>query len=166
MTFGKPGESELIAIRVLREQEWAYNGWRARLSVSALAKRSSLAEADGGLGYGLSEAQVKKRLDGYRERMKPYLESNAVAARERQVAELAELARLAQAALAQAASAGKVDKEAARLLLEIHNREARLLGLDAPTSIVAEVVTRDAIIDELNVELAAMGETEIPRETT
>ncbi|MGO4300406.1 hypothetical protein [Leifsonia sp. RAF41] len=97
-------ESELIAIRVLREQGWAYGAWRQRLSYREMARRSKLAADDGGLGYGLSEHLIKQRLDGYRERMRPYLEANAVTARERQIAELDELSRLAQAALAKAAA--------------------------------------------------------------
>lgn len=154
-------QGELIAIRTIREQEWTYNAWRQRLSFAEMARRSSRAESDGGLGYGLSEQQIKGRLDGYRERMKPFLEANAVTARERQVAELDELSRLAQAALAKAAAGGALDKDAARLLLDIHAREAKLLGLDAPSTFVAEVVTRGAILDELNEALAAMGETPV-----
>lgn len=149
---------ELIAVRVLREQDWAYNAWRQRLSYAEIARRSALSEREGGIGYALSEYVVKQRLDGYRERMRPMLEANALASRERQVAELDELSRLAQAALAKAAAGGVLDKDAARLLLDVHAREAKLLGLDAPTAIVAEVVSRDAIIDELNETLIALGE--------
>lgn len=147
-------ESELIAIRVLREQDWAYSAWRSRLSYSEMSRRSSLSPDDGGLGYRLSEQQIKKRLDGYRERMRPFLEANAVTARERQIAELDELSRLAQAALVKAAAGGKIDRDAARLLLDIHAREAKLLGLDAPTTVVADVRTRDAVAEELDAMLA------------
>ncbi|WP_372469213.1 hypothetical protein ACCO44_08155 [Microbacterium maritypicum] len=147
-------QSELIAVRVLREQEWAYDAWRQRLSFAEISRRSDLPVAEGGLGHRLSEPQVKARLDAYRDRMRPFLEANAVTARERQIAELDELSRLAQAALAQAATAGKLDKDAARLLLDIHSREARLLGLDAPTAFVAEVKSRTLIDDELDAMLA------------
>lgn len=150
--------SELIALRTMREQEWAYNGWRQRMSYAEMARRSALSESDGGLGYGLSEYLVKQRLDGYRERMRPVLEANALAARERQVAELDELSRLARAALTKAATGGAIDKDAARLLLDIHAREAKLLGLDAPTAIVAEVVTHGAVEAELDAMLARMPE--------
>lgn len=150
-------ESELIAVRVLHEQEWAYEGWRQRLTHTEMARRSALSESDGGLGYALSEYVVKQRLDGYRERMRPYLEANAVAARERQIAELDELARLAQAALAKAAGGGTVAVAAARLLLDIHARESKLLGLDAPTTVVAEIVSSDAVNAELDAMLGRMG---------
>lgn len=149
-------QSELVAVRVLREQEWTYDAWRQRLSYAEISRRSGRAVADGGLGYALSEPQIKTRLDGYRERMRPFLEANAVTARERQIAELDELSRLAQSALAQAATAGKLDKDAARLLLDIHSREAKLLGLDAPTTVVAEVIGRRAIDDEIEAMLARM----------
>lgn len=151
-------QGELVAIRTLREQDWAYEAWRQRLSIPEIARRSALSEADGGLGYALSVQQVRTRLDGYRDRMKPILEANAAASRDRQLAELDELSRLAQAALAKAAGGGTIDVAAAKLLLDIHAREAKLLGLDAPTAVVAEVVTRDAIIEELATELAALGE--------
>lgn len=147
-------ESELIAIRVLREQEWAYNAWRQRLSYAETARKSSLSVDDGGLGYGLSEQQIKQRLDGYRERMRPFLEANAVTARERQIAELDELSRLAQSALLKAAAAGKLDRDAAKLLLDIHSREAKLLGLDAPTTVVADIRTSAALDEELNAMLS------------
>lgn len=147
-------ENELVAIRVLREQDWAYNAWRSRLSYSEIARRSSLSPGDGGLGYGLSEQQIKQRLDGYRDRMLPFLEANAVTARERQIAELDELSRLAHAALLKAAAGGNLDKDAAKLLLDIHAREAKLLGLDAPTTVVADVRTSAAIDEELNAMLA------------
>jgi hypothetical protein len=148
---GNGRQSELIAVRTLREQDWAYHAWRQRLSIPEMARRSALAASDGGLGYGLSESQVKIRLDGYRERMKPYLEANAVTARERQIAELDELSRLAQAALAKAAAGGALDKDAARLLLDIHARESKLLGLDAAPAVVAELN-----ISLLDAELDAM----------
>lgn len=156
-------QSELIAVRILHEQEWAYEAWRQRLSYAAIARRSALPVSEGGLGYPLSGQIVKSRLDGYRERMRPLLESSVESARERQVAELDELSRLAQAALAKAAAGGSIDRDAARLLLDIHAREAKLLGLDVPVKVDLEVVTRDAIIDELNEELAALGEDVVER---
>ncbi|MEV8265843.1 hypothetical protein AB0P00_17030 [Microbacterium sp. NPDC077057] len=149
-------QSELIAVRVLREQEWAYTAWRQRLSYADMARRSALSVEDGGLGYGMSEYVVKQRLDGYRERMRPLLEANAVSARERQIAELDELSRLAQAALGQAAAGGKLDRDAARLLLDIHAREAKLLGLDSPTTVVAEIVGRDKLDTEIDAMLARL----------
>lgn len=149
-------QSELIAVRVLREQEWTYDAWRQRLSYVAIARRSALPESEGGLGYALSEYTVKQRLDGYRERMRPLLEANAVTARERQIAELDELSRLAQAALAKAAAGGQIDKDAARLLLDIHTREAKLLGLDFPTTVVAEIVSRDKLDSEVEALLARL----------
>lgn len=157
-------QSELVAIRLLREQDWAYESWRQRLSIPEISRRSALSVADGGLGYGLSVQQIRTRLDGYRDRMRPVMEANVAASRERQIAELDELSRLAQAALAKAASGGTVDVAAAKLLLDIHTREAKLLGLDAPASAVVEVVTRDAIIEELATELAALGEDAISPE--
>lgn len=147
--------SELIAVRVLREQEWAYDNWRQRLTYVDMARRSALPEGEGGLGYALSEYVVKQRLDGYRDRMKPLLEANAITARERQIAELDQLSRLAQAALAKAAGAGVLDKDAAKLLLDIHTREAKLLGLDAAeTIIVAPLSTREQVDAELEAMLA------------
>lgn len=148
-------QSELVAIRVLREQDWAYESWRQRLSIPEISRRSALSVADGGLGYGLSVQQIRTRLDGYRDRLRPVMEANVAASRERQIAELS---RLAQAALAKAASGGTVDVAAAKLLLDIHTREAKILGLDAPASTIVEVVSRDAIIEELATELAALGE--------
>ena len=157
MGKGRLRNAELVAIRTLREQEWTYNVWRQRLGYSEMRRRSTLDVVDGGLGYELSESQLKTRLDGYRTRMKPVLEAHVDEHRERQRAELDELSRLAQATLAQAARDGKLDRDAARLLLDIQVREAKLLGLDAPQQIQAEVVTNNAVTDELNAMLLRAG---------
>ncbi|MGO4300407.1 hypothetical protein [Leifsonia sp. RAF41] len=39
-------------------------------------------------------------------------------------------------------------------MLDVHAREARLLGLDAPTTVVADVRTHDALNEELDAMLA------------
>jgi hypothetical protein len=153
----KARNTELVAIRTLREQEWTYEAWRQRLGYKEMRRHSALSPADGGLGYELSEGQLKARLDGYRERLKLVLEAHVDEHRERQVAELNELSRLAQATLGKAARDGKLDRDAARLLLDIHAREAKLLGLDAPQQIRTEVVTNDSVTEELNTMLARAG---------
>lgn len=80
--------SELIALRVMREQQWAYDRRLEHLSYREMRSLANRPPEHGGLGYDLSEQALKALVDGYVERMRETLEES----REQQIArELADL---------------------------------------------------------------------------
>jgi len=55
-------------------------------------------------------------------------------------------------------AAAKMRGDAAKLLLDVRAAEAKMHGDDAALRIEADVTTHDAVLDELNAALVAMGE--------
>ena len=83
---------------------------------------------------------------------------------ERRQHELDELALLARASLGRAAKLGALDVHAAKVLLDARAAEAKMHGDDAALRIEADVTTHDAVLDELNAALVAMGEEPVRAE--
>lgn len=147
---------EIIEARVLEEREWCYAAWMDRLSWSAMRALANRPRTEGGLGRDipvrvLRSLVAEARLDRGETGM-----TNEERV-ERQLFELDELARNARRAIAEAAAVGALDVHASKLLLDVVKREADLLGMNAATKIEAEVVSRDAILEDLNAALVAMG---------
>ena len=148
----------LIETRVLREREWCYARWMERMTFRQIAAAASLPVDRGGLGIMLSPAGAKAMVSAHREE-RGDLTMSRDERRERQSDELDEIARALRAQLAERMERlGIVDLKVVDALLAVGKREADLHGLAAPTEITATVTHRDAIIDELNAELAALGE--------
>lgn len=148
----------LIEARVVREREWCYARWMERMSFRQIAAAAALPVERGGLGIMLSAAGAKAMVSTYREERGDVTMSRDER-HERQSDELDELARAVRGELAEKmVEDRRVDLKLVDALLAIGKREADLHGLAAPTEIKAEVTHRDAIIDELNAELAALGE--------
>lgn len=160
--------SELIAVQTLREQRWAFDARRAHLSYREMRTLANRPEREGGLGYDLSEHALKRLVDGYRERMTEVEAINIDEHRERELADLdlvqreaAATIRATNAAIDRAAEIGALDVHATKLKLGAIDRyrvvgesRRKLLGIDAPQQIKADVVVRDALTEELNEMLA------------
>lgn len=179
-------KSELIAASVAREREWMHARWMERMSFHQIAAAAALPVEHGGLGIPVSPAGVKAMVHAYREgqgdvtmsrderreRQSDELDMRARAARhdlDRAYAEkrraLAWLDANPYADPAERVSYAKLIEvcdssidRADRRLHAAQEAESKLHGLAAPTEITATVVHRDAIIDELNAELVALGE--------
>lgn len=180
----KVPRGDLIAVRTLREQRWAYERTLEHLSYREMRALANRKPKHGGLGYDLSEQALKGLVRGYRERMADVEEHTLAEHRERELADLDALHRqLAALAtpidLERAAVVAKhfgydsieafvVDNPTAdvwrddgariRALRErraVGESRRRLLGLDAPVSAKVEITMRDAILDDLNAALAA-----------
>jgi hypothetical protein len=129
-----------------------------RMSFRQISAAAALPVELGGLGIMVSPAGCKAMVNAYRED-RGDVTMGRDERRERQSDELDEMARGIRHELATTLEVtGRVDLKLVDALLAIGKREADLHGLAAPTEIKAEVVHRDAIIDELNAELAALGE--------
>lgn len=181
-----PG-TELVDPRVAREQEWALEGFRARLTFAQLRSRALLPPEEGGLGYAVSvsgiralvaaartaEGDIAVTREERRERQGMEIDARARTARydlERAHRDLltprpdrAEFYDSAdyRDALAgwakQIEAAAKIVESADRRLGAVMEREAKLFGLDAATRIEAEVTTHDGALDDLNEALIALG---------
>lgn len=148
----------LIEARVVREREWMHARWMERMSFRQISAAAAMPVELGGLGIMVSPAGCKAMVNAYRED-RGDVTMGRDERRERQSDELDEMARGIRHELATTLEVtGRVDLKLVDALLAIGKREADLHGLAAPTEIKAEVVHRDAIIDELNAELAALGE--------
>lgn len=150
----KPKHAELIAVRVLREQQWAYARRLEHLSYRAMRQAANLPVEQGGLGYDLSEHALKGLVAGYLADQRDVLAADREELLARQQADLDELARAARASLRRAAEVKALDVHAAKLLLDTLASERRLHGLDAPTEQRIDVTVTDAT-DKAIAELAA-----------
>lgn len=167
----KPKHSDLIAIQVMREQEWCYDKRRAHLSIREIA-RATIEAPPVGLGYYLSPHQIKGLLGGYLERMRETLEESPAEAIAQELADLDMQYRAAAQLAGEYTGEVTVDPDtgvevkvrrdervilaALATLRQINERRAKLLGLDAPTaSTVAVTVTdaTDAAVQELAAEV-------------
>lgn len=146
--------SELIAVRVLRERQWAYERRLEHLSYRSMRRAANLPPEQGGLGYDLSEQALKHLVRDYLAEQHEVLAADRDELLARQQADLDELARVARASLGKAASLGALDVHAAKLLLDTLASERRLHGLDAPTEQRIDVTVTDAT-DKAIAELAA-----------
>lgn len=154
----------LIAARVLEEQAWAYEArivsglsWHA---MRAIAMRPREA---GGLDRVLSVGTLKDLVAAYRAAQGEIVGTREERVERRQL-EYDELALLARRVLSAKASDPidpALDVNAAKLLLDVRAAEAKMHGDDKPAESKVEIVSRDAVLDELNAELAAMGEQTI-----
>lgn len=157
-TMGKKNR-EVIAARVMHEQQWAFDRRSERLTWRAIAELSGQPVERGGLGYPLGQEALKRRSDAYFERVKATLQTGVEERRARQEAEVDELIRLAVADIQAARAAGdvKASAEAEARLVRYQEREAKIFGTDAPQRLETTVTTRDGILDELNSALASIG---------
>lgn len=175
---GRPKASELIAVRVEREEAWAYARHLEHLSYRAM-RAAALADPPHGLGYDLSEHMLKTRVQGYLERMRETLidDREAYIARELADIDMRQRAILAPAEggvdwpattklaaslgygsaleLVQASPGLAVPLSIAdrAIIIREHRAEAKrraeLIGLDAPIAARLDVTHRDAVADEL-----------------
>lgn len=179
--------SELVDPRVAREQEWALEGFRARLTWAQLRALAIRPAEEGGLGYPVSLSGIRALVAAART-----AEGDLAVTREerieRQGIEIDARARAARYALEAAHAALTAPKpsreeyadgleyadalafywktiEAATKIVESADRrlavamkdERDLHGLNAPTKIEADVTTRDGALDDLNAALVALG---------
>lgn len=181
----KADRSELIAVRVLHEQRWAYERTLEHLSYRAMRTLANHPPERGGLGYDLSEHALKSLVKGYRDRMAEVEARTLEEHRERELADLDDEHRMLSELLGpidtgRAAVIAKhfgydsieafvIDNPTADVwrddgvrLRALRERRAvgesrrRLLGLDAPQSVKVDVTTHDAVADELNAMLALL----------
>lgn len=158
MSKKSDARTALIEARVVREREWMHARWMERMTFHQIAAAAALPVEMGGLGISVSPAGAKAMVHAYRED-RGDVTMGRDERRERQSDELDEMARGIRHELAETLrDTGRIDLKLIDALLAIGKREADLHGLAAPTEIKAEIVSRDAIIDELNAELAALGE--------
>lgn len=156
----KAKRNELIAVKVLHEQRWAFEQRLAHLSYHDMRLKASKPAASGGLGYDVSEHRLKGLVAGYRERMAEVEAVELEEHRERELNDLDVVQRLAFASMRKAAEHPEfpsLDKDAAALYLKTGESRRKLLGLDAPQQVKAEVVVKDAVTEELNAMLERAG---------
>lgn len=156
----KPKAGELIAVRTLREQQWAYARRLEHLSYRAMRSAANLPTNEGGLGYDISEQGLKGLVAGYVAEQHEVLAADRDELLARQQADLDELARHARTALGKATKYGVLDKDAALLLRGVLEDERKLHGLAAPTEARIDVTVSDATdkaIAELAVDLERMA---------
>lgn len=183
----KTSGADVVDVRTLVEQEWAYARRAEHLSYRQMRIAANLPVDEGGLGYDLSEHALKGLVGGYVERMRETLEHDAAEEMARNIAELDAAHRRLSA------QTGPVDLERAALLAAhfgygsdvaafvrdnptvdvwrstaervraeaelraVAESRRRLLGTDAPTSVKVDVVQHDAIVEELNAMLERAG---------
>lgn len=178
----------LLEARTAHEQTWALELWMGRHTWAQMRRLAGAPPEKGGLGYDLSESALKGLVAGARE-ARGDLTMGRAERIERQAAEVDERARAARhdfaaayervraldAAIVEAPDAETVrdlvaqragvaaDLERAdRRLDAVHAREARLFGLDQPAELEVKVTQHDALVDELNAQLARAGKKPIP----
>lgn len=174
--------SELIEAKVIREEDFALEAWRARVPFHEMRRRA-LDE----LGYAISESGLRALVKSARARVGD-LSMTRDERIDRQQAEIDERAARARFdlrkwhALAQEAQperseyfdtadhrdalaawgkrvevANKAIAEADRRLAAAMKDEREIYGDNAATKIEAEVVTRDGVLDDLNAALVSLG---------
>ena len=178
----KATRAELVEAKVIREEDFALEMWRARVPFPEMRRRA-LDE----LGYAISEGGLRALVKSARARVGD-LAMTRDERIDRQQAEIDERAARARFdlrkwhALAQepqperseyfdtadhrdalAAWAKRVEvankaiAEADRRLAAAMKDEREIYGDNAATKIEAEVVTRDGVLDDLNAALVALG---------
>jgi hypothetical protein len=153
--------AELIAVRVLREQEWVYRAWLAHLPITRMQELSARPEHEGGLGYPLGPHALKGRLEAYHERMREVYEVNVAMERTR-IDQGYELRMQGYAILIADPQTRTGERLAAMAAMRAEDEGRRkYLGLDKPVVIEANVVNHDAVTRELNEMLVRMGEDPI-----
>jgi len=178
-----PDSRDVISIRVMEEQQWAFDQRARHISYREMRRRVNLSRAGGGLGYDLSEHALKGLVSGFMDRMRDTLEESPEFYRTRELADLEDQYRTA-AALAEPLDAEattlaayalgyksvaelledapgsavpqdpKVRLAALAQLRNIGERRAKLLGLDAATTHKLDVTVTDAL-DAQVAQLAA-----------
>lgn len=144
----------LIEARIIAEQEWAYARWLERFTFREMRALGCLPEEQGGLGRDISPAAYKHLVHQAREAHGDLTLSREERL-ERMNAENDELARALRHELAERkAQYGRVDLKLADALLAIQKREAELNGVNAPTKVEAEIVTKSAVDAELDAMLS------------
>jgi hypothetical protein len=93
MTDGR----EVVAVRVQREQQWAFERRLEHLSYRQIRIAANRPTDEGGLGHDLSESALRGLVQGYAERMRQSAEVDLVMLRDRQAAEVDDMARRAKA---------------------------------------------------------------------
>lgn len=149
----------LIEARIVEEQEWAYARWTERFSYRQMRALGCLPEAQGGLGRDLSPVAYKHLVTQAREAHGDLTLSRDERL-ERMNAENDDLARALRHELARTLeeSDGRVDLKVADALLAVQKREAELNGVNAPTKVEAEIVTKTAVEAELEEMLSRIPE--------
>ena len=178
----KATRAELVEARVVREEDFALEAWRARVPFPEMRRR-----AFEELGYAISESGLRALVKSARARVGD-LSMTRDERIERQQAEIDERAARASFdlrkwhALAQepqpdraeyadtaehrdalAAWAKRVEvankaiAEADRRLQAAMKDEREIYGDNAATKIEAEVTTRDGVLDDLNAALVSLG---------
>jgi hypothetical protein len=156
-----PDNKALVEAAIVRDQQWAYDrrivdglSWQ---QIRYLGVRPL---EHGGIGRDLSIGSLKGMVAAHRSAQGEIVGTRDERIERRQL-EIDELARLARNSVARADAAGKLDATGARLLLDARAAEAKMHGDDTPAELV--VTHRDAVLDDLNAALAAMGEAPIER---
>lgn len=178
----KATRAELVEARVVREEDFALEAWRARIPFPEMRRR-----AVDELGYAISESGLRALVKSARARVGD-LAMTRDERIERQQAEIDERAARASFdlrkwhALAQEPQperseyfdtadhrdalamwgkrvevANKAIAEADRRLQAAMKDEREIYGDNAATKIEAEVTTRDGVLDDLNAALVSLG---------
>ena len=150
-----PNGGYLLAARIVREREWCYAGWLAHKSWTQLRIEAGRPESAGGLVYDLSIQAIKGLVEQARaEHGDMRLDRDAHI--ERELHDLDVVQQLAAASMQKAARVEALDVHGTKLYLDAGAQRRKLLGLDAATKIEAEVVHRDAVMEELDAALARL----------
>lgn len=185
----KASRAELVEARVIREEDFALEAWRARVPFPEMRRRA-LVE----LGYAISESGLRALVKSARARVGD-LAMTRDERIERQQAEIDERAARARFdlrkwhaaaqepqpdraeyddtaehrdALAGWAKrvevANKAIADADRRLQAAMKDEREIYGDNAATKIEAEVTTRDGVLDDLNAALVSLGREPVEAE--
>lgn len=185
----KATRAELIEAKVIREEDFALEAWRARVPFHEMRRRA-LAE----LGYAISESGLRALVKSARarvgdlamtrderiERQQAEIDERAARARfdlrkwhalaqepQPDPAEYADTSdyRDALAAWAKRVEvANKAIADADRRLQAAMKDEREIYGDNAATKIEAEVTTRDGVLDDLNAALVSLGREPVEAE--
>lgn len=148
---------ELLARRVVHEQEWAYARWLEHRSYHQMRVMAGKPVSQGGLGYDLSLDALRGLVAGYRETHGEQTMTRAEYI-ERELHDLDVAQQLALASMQKAADAGTLDVHGTKLYAELGAQRRKLLGLDMPAEVKVDVTNHDAVTEELNAMLARLGE--------
>lgn len=151
---------ELLARRIVHEQEWAYARWLEHRSYRQMRIMANAPIAEGGLGYDLSLDALRGLVAGYRETHGEQTMTRAEHI-DRELHDLDLAQQLALASMRKAADAGALDVHGTKLYAELGAQRRKLLGLDMPAEVKVDVTNHDAVTEELNAMLARLGEKPI-----
>jgi hypothetical protein len=156
----REARTALIEARLIEEQEWAYARWLERMSYRQMRALGCLAVEQGGLGRDISPVAYKHLVTQAREAHGDLTLSREERL-ERMNAENDDLARALRYELNESRErVGRVDLKLAGALLDIQKREAELNGVNAPTKVEAEIVTKTAVEAELDAMLGRIPSPE------